>query len=142
MDDDDNTKTRKRSINTNNYKKKRSKANTQKKSEEEEEEEEEECGDVEVWDSLIRSFKQVQTVLDRNRELIRRANDNHQSKIADNIAGNISLIRQINGNISKVVKIYSDLSVNFAGMVRLRMTTTPPPPATDTSCGDVGSSDS
>ncbi|KAJ6948258.1 protein EARLY FLOWERING 4-like [Populus alba x Populus x berolinensis] len=63
-------------------------------------EEDEEC-DVEAWDTLSKSFKQVQSVLDRNRDLIQQVNANHQSKIPDNLVKNVSLIREINGNISK-----------------------------------------
>ena len=82
-------------------------------------EEEEEC-DVEAWDTLSKSFKQVQSVLDHNRDLIRQVNANHQSKIPDNLVKNVSLIREINGNISKVISIYSDLSVNFSNIVQER----------------------
>nr|TKS16242.1 hypothetical protein D5086_0000025350 [Populus alba] len=82
-------------------------------------EEEEEC-DVEAWDTLSKSFKQVQSVLDRNRDLIQQVNANHQSKIPDNLVKNVSLIREINGNISKVMSIYSDLSVNFSNIVQER----------------------
>jgi len=82
-------------------------------------EEEEEC-DVEAWDTLSKSFKQVQSVLDHNRDLIRQVNANHQSKIPDNLVKNVSLIREINGNISKVMSVYSDLSVNFSNIVQER----------------------
>jgi hypothetical protein len=82
-------------------------------------EEEEEC-DVEAWDTLSKSFKQVQSVLDHNRDLIQQVNANHQSKIPDNLVKNVSLIREINGNISKVMSIYSDLSVNFSNIVQER----------------------
>ncbi|KAJ6716540.1 PROTEIN ELF4-LIKE 1 [Salix koriyanagi] len=85
-------------------------------------EEEEEC-DVEAWDTLSKSFKQVQSVLDdldRNRDLIQQVNSNHRSKIPDNLVKNVSLIREINGNISKVISIYSDLSVNFSNIVQER----------------------
>ncbi|KAB5514351.1 hypothetical protein DKX38_028257 [Salix brachista] len=85
-------------------------------------EEEEEC-DVEAWDTLSKSFKQVQSVLDdldRNRDLIQQVNFNHRSKIPDNLVKNVSLIREINGNISKVISIYSDLSVNFSNIVQER----------------------
>ncbi|KAJ6389674.1 hypothetical protein OIU77_027905 [Salix suchowensis] len=85
-------------------------------------EEEEEC-DVEAWDTLGKSFKQVQSVLDdldRNRDLIQQVNSNHRSKIPDNLVKNVSLIREINGNISKVISIYSDLSVNFSNIVQER----------------------
>ncbi|XP_050239738.1 protein EARLY FLOWERING 4-like [Quercus robur] len=82
-------------------------------------EEEEEC-DVEVWEMLSKSFIQVQSVLDQNRVLINQVNENHQSKIADNLAKNVALIREINTNISKVLSIYSDLSLNFSTIVHQR----------------------
>ncbi|GMI81720.1 hypothetical protein HRI_001841300 [Hibiscus trionum] len=82
----------------------------------------EEC-DVVVWDTLSNSFKKAQAVLDQNRELIKKVNENHQSKIPDNLVKNVGLIREINGNISKVIKIYSDLSVNFSESVRQRKRT-------------------
>ncbi|KAK3232229.1 hypothetical protein Dsin_004110 [Dipteronia sinensis] len=55
--------------------------------------------------------------VENNCELIHRANKKHQSIIPDNIASNVSLICEINGNISKVFSIYSNLSLNFANMV-------------------------
>lgn len=81
--------------------------------------EEEQC-DVEAWGTLSKGFKQVQAVLDQNRELIQKVNKNHQSKIPNNLVENVALIREINGNISKVLGIYSDLSVDFSGIVRQR----------------------
>ncbi|KAE8666732.1 Phosphoinositide phospholipase C 4 [Hibiscus syriacus] len=44
----------------------------------------------------------TETVLDQNRELIKKVNENHQSKIADNLVKNVGWIREINGNISKL----------------------------------------
>nr|GMD22288.1 protein EARLY FLOWERING 4-like [Ipomoea batatas] len=79
----------------------------------------EEC-DQEAWETLSKSFRDVQTVLDQNRNLIQQVNENHQSKLPDNISRNVDLIREINGNISKVVGMYSDLSVNFSGIVHQR----------------------
>ncbi|XP_030447683.1 protein EARLY FLOWERING 4-like [Syzygium oleosum] len=76
--------------------------------------------DVEVWEMLSASFRQVQSALDRNRALISQVNENHQSKVPDNLAKNVALIREINGNVSKVLSIYSDLSVNFSGVVYQR----------------------
>ncbi|EEF36762.1 protein ELF4-LIKE 1 isoform X2 [Ricinus communis] len=98
-----------------------SKMNT-KKRDGYENEDEEEC-DVEVWDTLSRSFRQVQAVLDQNRDLINQVNENHQSKVPDNLTKNISLIREINGNISKVISIYSDLSLRFSNIVHQRRRT-------------------
>ncbi|KAL5580745.1 hypothetical protein UlMin_013187 [Ulmus minor] len=83
-------------------------------------EEEEEQFDVEVWETLTKSFRQAQFALDRNRSLIHQVNDNHRSKVPDNLAKNVSLINEINGNISKVLSIYSDLSVNFSSIVHQR----------------------
>ncbi|XP_050153657.1 protein EARLY FLOWERING 4-like [Malus sylvestris] len=60
----------------------------------------EEAYDSEVWDQFNRRFHEVQSVLDRNRSLIQQVNDNHRSRVAD--------------NISKVVSLYSDLSSNFS----------------------------
>ncbi|XP_021909895.1 protein EARLY FLOWERING 4-like [Carica papaya] len=85
-----------------------------------EDEEEEEEYDTEVWGLLSKSFKQVQAVLDQNRELIQMVNENHRSLISENLAKNPALIREINGNISKVLSLYSDLSVNFSSIVRQR----------------------
>ncbi|RVW42290.1 Protein early flowering 4 [Vitis vinifera] len=62
------------------------------------------------------TVEQVQSVLDRNRVLIQQVNENHQSKIPDNLVKNVALIQEINGNISKVVSLYSDLSTNFSGV--------------------------
>jgi len=78
-----------------------------------------EC-DKEVWNTLSDSFRRVQSVLDQNRVLIQQVNENHQSKIPDNLAKNVTLIQEINGNISKVMSMYSDLSVNFSSIVHQR----------------------
>nr|AFN53671.1 hypothetical protein [Linum usitatissimum] len=85
----------------------------------ESEEGQEEC-DKEAWVALNKSFRQAQSVLDQNRDLIHQVNENHQSKIPANLSRNVSLINDINGNISKVMSIYSDLSVNFANAVQER----------------------
>ncbi|XP_050386674.1 protein EARLY FLOWERING 4-like [Argentina anserina] len=69
----------------------------------------------ELWaDNFNRSFRQVQAVLDRNRALIQQVNDNHQSRLPANMVKNVALIQEINGNISKVVSLYSDLSSDFS----------------------------
>ncbi|XP_019052957.1 PREDICTED: protein EARLY FLOWERING 4-like [Nelumbo nucifera] len=79
-----------------------------------------EGGDMGAWETLSKSFRQVQTVLDQNRALIQQVNENHQSKIPDNLTKNVALIREINGNISKVISLYSDLSTNFTNIVHQR----------------------
>lgn len=85
----------------------------------EKDEGEEEC-DTEAWETLSKSFKEAQSVLDQNRLLIQQVNENHQSKIPDNLVKNVALIQEINGNISKVSSVYSNLSVNFASFVHQR----------------------
>ncbi|PIN25451.1 hypothetical protein CDL12_01802 [Handroanthus impetiginosus] len=86
----------------------------------EEEEDEDESCDVEAWETLSKSIKEVQSVLDHNRCLIQQVNDNHRSKIPDNLAKNVDLIREINANISKVIALYSNLSTNFSDIIRQR----------------------
>lgn len=89
---------------------------------EEEEEEEEDDGfcDVEAWETLSRSFMEVQSLLERNRRLIQQVNDNHRSKIPHNLAKNVDLICEINANMSKVISLYSGLSANLSAVVRQR----------------------
>ncbi|KAJ4720062.1 Early flowering 4 [Melia azedarach] len=77
-------------------------------------------GDPEVWETFNNNFRRVQSVLDRNRVLIQQVNENHQSRIPDNMVKNVALIQEINGNISKVVSLYSDLSTNFTGVYNQR----------------------
>ncbi|KAL2898724.1 Protein ELF4-LIKE 1 [Bienertia sinuspersici] len=67
---------------------------------------------------LSSRVEEVQSVLDQNTTLIQQVNKNHRSKIPDNLVRNVELIREIDGNISKVLSIYSDLSVNFTNMIR------------------------
>lgn len=76
--------------------------------------ENEEFNDVEVWNTLSSGFKRAQLVLDENRDLIRRVNDNHLSRIPENVSRNVGLINEINGNISRVMEIYTDLAVDFS----------------------------
>ncbi|CAN0909710.1 Protein EARLY FLOWERING 4 [Linum grandiflorum] len=70
-------------------------------------------GDEEAWANLGGTFREVQTVLDRNRELIQQVNENHQSRIGANMAKNVPLIQEINQNISKISNLYSDMSSGF-----------------------------
>ncbi|KAI8008859.1 Protein EARLY FLOWERING 4 [Camellia lanceoleosa] len=53
-----------------------------------------------------------------NQALIQQVNENHQSKMPDNFVKNVALIREINSNISKVISLYSDLSVDFSNIVQ------------------------
>ncbi|KAL3834844.1 hypothetical protein ACJIZ3_009580 [Penstemon smallii] len=73
-------------------------------------------GDPAVWSAFTDNFRQVQSVLDRNRVLIQQVNENHQSKEHENLVKNVALIQEINSNISKVVSLYSNLSTNFSSV--------------------------
>ncbi|KVH94033.1 protein ELF4-LIKE 3 [Cynara cardunculus var. scolymus] len=70
--------------------------------------------DGKVLQTFQKSFVQVQNILDQNRVLINEINQNHESKIPDNLSKNVGLIRELNNNIKKVVGLYSDLSSNFS----------------------------
>ncbi|CAN0906903.1 Protein ELF4-LIKE 4 [Linum grandiflorum] len=59
------------------------------------------------------SFRQVQDILDQNRLLINEINQNHESKIPDNLTRNVGLIRELNNNIRRVVDLYSGISTEF-----------------------------
>eukprot|EP00250_Pteridium_aquilinum_P029966 c40420_g1_i1 orf=384-764(-) len=69
--------------------------------------------DSKVWETFQKSFSQVQTILDQNRILIREINQNHESKIPENLTRNVSLIRELNSNIARVVELYANLSTDF-----------------------------
>lgn len=79
----------------------------------------EDC-DADAWETLNRDFAQVQSVLDQNRLLIQQVNENHLSRIHDNTVNNVSLIREINSNICKVISTYSKLSADIIEIVRRR----------------------
>ncbi|CAI0419095.1 unnamed protein product [Linum tenue] len=70
--------------------------------------------DGKVLQTFQRSFRQVQDILDQNRLLINEINQNHESKIPDNLSRNVGLIKELNNNIRRVVDLYSDLSTDFA----------------------------
>ncbi|XP_022754802.1 protein ELF4-LIKE 3-like [Durio zibethinus] len=69
--------------------------------------------DSKVVQTFQKSFVQVQNILDQNRLLINEINQNHESKIPDNLSRNVGLIRELNNNIRRVVDVYADLSSSF-----------------------------
>lgn len=69
--------------------------------------------DGKVMKTFQKSFVQVQNILDQNRLLINEINQNHESKIPDNLSRNVGLIRELNNNIRRVVDLYAHLSGNF-----------------------------
>ena len=73
--------------------------------------------DGKVMQTFQKSFGQVQDILDQNRLLINEINQNHESKIPDNLSRNVGLIRELNNNIRRVVDLYADLSTSFTKSV-------------------------
>ncbi|XP_047308190.1 protein ELF4-LIKE 3-like [Impatiens glandulifera] len=70
--------------------------------------------DGKVFQTFQKSFVQVQNILDHNRILINEINQNHESKIPDNLSRNVGLIKELNNNIRRVVGLYGDLSNSFS----------------------------
>lgn len=58
-------------------------------------------------------FNHVQAILDQNRILINEIKQNHESRDADGLMRNCNLIRELNSNMAKVVKIYGEISHTF-----------------------------
>ncbi|XP_073032121.1 protein ELF4-LIKE 4-like [Primulina eburnea] len=73
--------------------------------------------DGKILQTFQKSFVQVQNILDQNRLLINEINQNHESKIPDNLSRNVGLIKELNNNIRRVVDLYADLSSSFTKSV-------------------------
>ncbi|GER36056.1 ELF4-like protein [Striga asiatica] len=69
--------------------------------------------DGKIVQTFQKSFVQVQSLLDQNRLLINEINQNHESRVPDNLSKNVGLIRELNNNIKRVVHLYGDLSTSF-----------------------------
>ncbi|ESQ36898.1 hypothetical protein EUTSA_v10002809mg [Eutrema salsugineum] len=67
-----------------------------------------------ILQTFQNSFVQVQNILDQNRLLINEINQNHESRIPDNLGRNVGLIRELNNNMRRVVYIDINLSNNFS----------------------------
>ncbi|KAK2353253.1 Protein ELF4-LIKE 4 [Trifolium repens] len=77
-----------------------------------------ELGDTSQVDSRVlqvfqKSLVQAQDILNQNRLLINEINQNHESRMPDNLSRNVGLIRELNSNIRRVVDLYADLSSSF-----------------------------
>ncbi|KAI4355445.1 hypothetical protein L6164_004220 [Bauhinia variegata] len=69
--------------------------------------------DGRVLQTFQKNLLQAQDILDQNRLLINEINQNHESKMPDNLSRNVGLIRELNNNIRRVVDLYADLSSTF-----------------------------
>mmetsp|Transcript_31798 Transcript_31798/g.38445 ORF Transcript_31798/g.38445 Transcript_31798/m.38445 type:complete len:91 (-) Transcript_31798:1356-1628(-) len=70
-----------------------------------------------AWPTSCEKFMAVQTILDRNKLLIDEINANHHSGSEERLEHNVSLIRELNTNILKVVDLYKELSSSFLSTV-------------------------
>ncbi|URE32236.1 hypothetical protein MUK42_37092 [Musa troglodytarum] len=61
--------------------------------------------DDKAFHAVQKSFVQVQSILNQNRLLINEINQNHETMIPE----------ELNNNIRRVVDLYADLSLSFAG---------------------------
>ncbi|GJP31514.1 hypothetical protein CLOM_g12604 [Closterium sp. NIES-68] len=68
--------------------------------------------DPRVWPGFER-FNQVQGILDQNRLLIHEIKANHEARLPDGLMRNVTLIRQLNSNVTKVVDLYAEISQTF-----------------------------
>ncbi|CAN6204362.1 unnamed protein product, partial [Urochloa humidicola] len=66
---------------------------------------------------LQKSFGEVQGILEQNRVLIQEISQNQETRDTDGLTRNVSLIRELNTNIARVVDLYGDLSGSFARAV-------------------------
>ncbi|TKW32996.1 hypothetical protein SEVIR_2G203500v4 [Setaria viridis] len=72
---------------------------------------------------LQKSFGEVQGILEHNRVLIQEISQNQETRDADGLTRNVSLIRELNTNIARVVDLYGDLSGSFARAVAAKKAT-------------------
>lgn len=49
-------------------------------------------------------------MLDRNTVLINQINDNHATRTPESLQRNVLLIRELNGNVQKIVGLYQELA--------------------------------
>ncbi|CAK9326737.1 unnamed protein product [Citrullus colocynthis] len=73
--------------------------------------------DGKMVETFQKNFVKVENILDQNRLLINEINQNHESKLPDNLTKNVALIRELNNNIRRVVDLYADLSTSFTKSV-------------------------
>ncbi|XP_057455089.1 protein ELF4-LIKE 4 [Lotus japonicus] len=69
--------------------------------------------DSRVMQVFQKSLLQAQDILNQNRVLINEINQNHESKMPDNLSRNVGLIKELNSNIRRVVDLYADISSSF-----------------------------
>lgn len=61
------------------------------------------------WPGFSR-LEAVQKILDRNKLLISEINQNHELRTPESLLRNVTLIRELNGNMAIVVEAYNQLA--------------------------------
>lgn len=97
------------------------------------------AGNGKAVQALQRSFAEVQMILEKNRMLIQEITQNHESLEAGGLSRNVSLIRELNSNIARVVDLYTALSCSFSSSLNngspSSAAAAPAPSASDASKG-------
>lgn len=63
----------------------------------------------------------VQDVLDRNKSLLQQIKDNHASQAPEDLSKNCVLIKELNGNIAQVVRLYKEISDSYVRYMGLSL---------------------
>jgi len=58
----------------------------------------------------VEKLNTVDDLLNCNKILIKEINSNHEARTPEGLARNVILIRELNKNVSEVVKIYQEVS--------------------------------
>ncbi|PUZ70606.1 hypothetical protein GQ55_2G245900 [Panicum hallii var. hallii] len=67
--------------------------------------------------ALPKSIGEVRGILEHNRVLIQEISQNQETRDANGLTRNVSLIRELNTNIARVVDLYGELSSCYAHAV-------------------------
>ncbi|KAL4331780.1 hypothetical protein GQ457_07G039080 [Hibiscus cannabinus] len=70
--------------------------------------------DSKVVQVFQKSFVQVQNILDQNRLLINEINQNHESKIPDNLSRNVELYADLSSSFAKSMDTSSEEDLSGA----------------------------
>ncbi|KAH7442900.1 hypothetical protein KP509_02G006700 [Ceratopteris richardii] len=70
------------------------------------------------WEAFNQDCFEVQKILDENKLLIAEINQNHESRMPENLTRNVALIQELKNNVNRVAGLYSDLSSTFVNFMK------------------------
>ncbi|RLM86832.1 EARLY flowering 4 protein [Panicum miliaceum] len=88
--------------------------------------------------ALPKSIGEVRGILEHNRVLIQEISQNQETRDADGLTRNVSLIRELNTNIARVVDLYGELSSCYAHAVAAKKAAAAAAGAAAAAAGDKG----